>query len=92
MYLCSVTQTEVWHLSDTLDLGNCHFDVLVGVTAFTNLILEFKEGRRERERELYKTIDLATEYNHFMWECNHLATFLPSSLETERENLNSGVL
>ena len=36
--------------------------------------------------------DLITEYNHFKWECNHLATFPLSSLETERENLNSGVL
>ena len=27
-----------------------------------------------------------------MWECDHLAIFLPSSLETERESLNSRVL
>ena len=44
------------------------------------------------QRERYKTIDLVIEYNHFTWECNHLATFPPSSLETERENLNSRVL
>ena len=28
---------------------------------------------KQRGRECYKTIDLITEYNHFMWECNHLA-------------------
>ena len=39
-----------------------------------------------------RTMDLSTEYNHFTWECNHLATFPPSSLERERKNLNSGVL
>ena len=39
-----------------------------------------------------ETIDLNTEYNHFTWECYHLATFPPSSLERERKSLNSGVL
>ena len=53
---------------------------------------ELKKRGRERERERYKTIDLITEYNPFTWECNHLATFPPWSLETERGNLNSGVL
>ena len=33
---------------------------------------ELKQWGRERRRERYKTIDLITEYNHFMWECNHL--------------------
>ena len=47
---------------------------------------------RERQRERYKTIDLIVEYNHFMWECKHLATFPPSSFETECENLISWVL
>ena len=42
----------------------------------------------ERRRERYKTIDLIKEYNHLTWECNHLPTFPPSSLETKRENLN----
>ena len=39
----------------------------------------------ERRRERYKTIDLIAEYNHFTWECNHMPTFPPSSLETKRE-------
>ena len=52
---------------------------------------ELKQRGRERQLERYKTIDLVTEYNHFTWECNHLPTFLPSSLESERENLISGV-
>ena len=33
---------------------------------------ELKQWGRERRRERYKTIDLITEYNHFLWECNHL--------------------
>ena len=33
---------------------------------------ELKQWGRERRREGYKTIDLITEYNHFLWECNHL--------------------
>ena len=33
---------------------------------------ELKQRGRERQRECYKTIDLITEYDHFMWECNHL--------------------
>ena len=61
-------------------------------THSTLYIRELKQRGRERQRERYKTIDLITEYNHCTWECNHLATFSPSSLETERENLNSGVL
>ena len=40
----------------------------------------------------YKKIDLIAEYNHFTWECKHLATFPPSSLETVElsfvENVN----
>ena len=35
--------------------------------------------QRGRERERYKTADLVTEYNRLTWECNHLATFTPSS-------------
>ena len=53
---------------------------------------ELKQRGRERERERDKTIGLVAEYSHFTWECNHLATFPPSSLETERENFNSQVL
>ena len=53
---------------------------------------ELKQQGRERQRERYKTIDLRGEYNRCTWECHHLATFPPSSLETERENLNSRVL
>ena len=34
-----------------------------------------------------RTLKNNTENIHFTWECNHLATFPPSSLETERENL-----
>ena len=43
-----------------------------------------KQLRRDRQRERYKTIDLIAENNHFTWECNQLAIFPPSSLETER--------
>ena len=39
-----------------------------------------------------KTMDKVIEYNHCTWECNHLSTFPPSSLETEHKNLNSRVL
>ena len=53
---------------------------------------ELKQRGRERQRERHKTVDSVTEYNHCTWEYNHLATFPPSSLETERENLSSGVL
>ena len=53
---------------------------------------ELKQQGRERQRERYKTIDLRAEYNRCTWECHHLATFPPSCLETERENLNSRVL
>ena len=53
---------------------------------------ELKQQVRERQRERYKTIDLRAEYNRYTWECHHQATFPPSSLETERENLNSRVL
>ena len=48
-----------------------------------------KQLGHERHRERYKTIDIIAEYNHFTWECNHLPTFPPSSLETDREKLNS---
>ena len=51
--------------------------------------LRNEDGKNQRER--HKTVDLITEYNHFTWECNHLATF-PPPLETEHENLNAGVL
>ena len=53
--------------------------------------IQVNQPRRERQRERYKAIDLITEYNklnNFTWECNQLATFPSSSLETERENLN----
>ena len=33
----------------------------------------FKERGRKRQRERYKTTDLITEYNHFVWECSHVA-------------------
>ena len=57
------------------------------------VLIHFRKQRgREHRRERYKTIDLVTEYNHCTGECNHLATFPPSSLETEPENLNFGVL
>ena len=64
---------------------------------FLAVLLHIIESKRnedgnERERERDKTIDVVTEYNHFTWGCNHLATFPPSSFETERENLNSEVL
>ena len=34
---------------------------------------ELKQRGLERQQERYKTIDLITEYNYFMWKCNHLA-------------------
>ena len=37
-----------------------------------NKNIELKQRGQERQEELYKTIDLITEYNHFMWECDHL--------------------
>ena len=40
---------------------------------------EFKQRGRERQREHYKTIDLITEYNHFMSECNYLAHRTPEN-------------
>ena len=40
---------------------------------------ELKQRGRERQRERHKTIDLITEYNHFMWECNHLAHRSPEN-------------
>ena len=55
------------------------------------IVRELKQHGDERERERYKTIDLIAEYNNFTWERNQLTTFL-SSLETEREKLNFGVL
>ena len=51
----------------------------------------FREKTLSNEN-VKRTVDLITKYNHFTWECNHLATFQPSSSETERENLNSRVL
>ena len=44
-------------------------------------IRELQQRGRERQRERYKTMDLITEYNDFMWECNRLATFPSSSLQ-----------
>ena len=43
-------------------------------------IRELKQRGQESQREHYKSTDLNTEYNDFTWECNHLATFPPSSL------------
>ena len=40
---------------------------------------ELKQRGQERQRECHKTIDLITEYNHFMWECNHLAHWSPEN-------------
>ena len=57
-----------------------------------SIVRELKKRGRERQRECYKTTDLATECNNFTWEywpIFQLANFPPSLLETERENLNS---
>ena len=40
---------------------------------------ELKQRGQERQRECHKTIDLITEYNHFTWECNHLAHWSPEN-------------
>ena len=56
------------------------------------VIKELKQRGRERQRERGKTMDKVREYNHCTWERNHLVTFPPSSLESEREKLNSRVL
>ena len=40
---------------------------------------ELKQRGRESQRECYKTIYLITEYNHFMWECNHLVHRSPEN-------------
>ena len=41
--------------------------------------IAFKQRGRERQRERYKTIDLITEYNHFIWKCNYLAHRSPEN-------------
>ena len=40
---------------------------------------ELKQRGREYQQECYKTMDLITEYNHFMWECNHLVHRSPEN-------------
>ena len=40
---------------------------------------ELKQREQERHWERCKTIDLITEYNHFMWECNHLVHWSPEN-------------
>ena len=68
------------------------------IVSHTSIVLclaytrELKQQGRKRQRERHKTIDLRAEYNRCTWECHHLATFPPSSLETERENLDPRVL
>ena len=48
----------------------CHLE---NTPSHINKNRELKQRGRERQRKRYKTIDLITEYNNFMWECNHLA-------------------
>ena len=54
----------------------CHLE---NTPSHINKNRELKQRGRECQRECYKTIDLITEYNHFMWECNHLAHRSPKN-------------
>ena len=47
----------------------CHLE---NTPSHINKNRKLKQRGWERQRERYKTIDLITEYNYFMWECNHL--------------------
>ena len=46
--------------------------------------------KQEKRGERYKTVDLITEYNHFMWECNHLA-HRPSLHRSPQNKRNVGI-
>ena len=54
----------------------CHFE---NTPSHINKNREFEQRGRECQRECYKTIDLITEYNNFMWECNHLVHRSPEN-------------
>ena len=55
----------------------CHLE---NTPSHINENRELKQRGRERLwRECYKTTDLITEYNHFMWECNHLVHRSPEN-------------
>ena len=53
---------------------------------------EHKQRGSKRPRERYKTMYLITEYNVFMWQWSHLATFLTLYLETERGIFKKAVI
>ena len=52
---------------------------LENIPSHINKNRELKQRGRECQRECYKTTDLITEYNHFMWECNHLVHGSPEN-------------
>ena len=54
----------------------CHLE---NTPSHINKNRKLKQRGWERQRERYKTTDLITEYNHFMWECNHLAHRSPEN-------------
>ena len=47
---------------------------ILPVTSTRTESLSSEDGNVNKNNRLnYKIIDLITEYNHFMWECNYLA-------------------
>ena len=54
----------------------CHLE---NTPSHINKNRKLKQRGWERQRERYKTIDLITLYNHFMWECNHLTHRSPEN-------------
>ena len=64
----------LWH---AMEIQNCiAFEFVLfhleNTPSHVNKNRELKQRGWECRREYYKTIDLITEYNHFMWECNDL--------------------
>ena len=65
-----------WKTRKCIAFVLCHLE---NTPSHINKNRELKQRERERQRESYKTIDLITKYNHFMWECNHLAHRSPEN-------------
>ena len=72
-------------------LGNHSKIVRILVLAMTTESSSNEDGN-VNENVAKQWIKLQNTITARQWKCNHLATFPPSSLETERENLNSRVL
>ena len=67
-----------WKMRKCIDVAIFLFH-LENTPSHINKNRELKQRRRECHWERCKTIDLITEYNHFMWECNHLAHRSPEN-------------